>query len=88
MFVEIYGTPNCHYCKMAKDLMDKFPQHKYIYTDITDLEARANMNLRLSSPARTVPQIWVDGEHFPLGFNQLAEHMCPAMAGPMAGPMK
>ena len=65
MYVEIYGTSNCKFCKMAKNLMDSETGegHTYTYTDVADLEERANMNLRLKSPARSVPQIFVDGKH-------------------------
>jgi glutaredoxin 3 len=65
MFVEIFGTSNCKFCKMAKNLMESEAgeSHTYAYTDVTDLEERANMNLRLKSPARSVPQIFADGKH-------------------------
>jgi glutaredoxin 3 len=70
MRVEIYGTKNCKYCEMAKTLVDLTEGVDYVYTDVTDLEERANMNLRLKSPARSVPQIFVDGKHVG-GFNEL-----------------
>ncbi len=74
MYVEIYGTPSCKNCKSAKDLVESYGI-KYSYTDVTDLEERANMNLRLKSPARSVPQIFVDNKHFPAGFHQLKEYL-------------
>lgn len=70
MYVEIYGTKGCKYCKMAKDLVEAH-DIKYSYTDVSDLEERANMNLRLKSPARSVPQIFVDNIHLPNGYSQL-----------------
>ncbi len=72
MHVEIYGTKNCKFCKMAKDLVDSVEGVTYVYTDVTDLEERANMNLRLKSPARSVPQIFVDGKHLEHGYTHLA----------------
>ncbi len=70
MHVEIYGTPSCKFCKMAKQLVEA-NEISYTYTDVTDLEERANMNLRFKSPARSVPQIFVDGKHLPQGYEQL-----------------
>lgn len=70
MFVEIYGTPSCSFCVKAKKLVE---QHniEYAYADVSDAEERANMNLRLGFPAKSVPQIFVDGIHLEKGFNQL-----------------
>lgn len=70
MHVEIYGTPNCKFCKLAKNLVEQY-NLSYVYTDVTDLEERANMNLRLKSPARSVPQIFVDGKHLSHGYTEL-----------------
>lgn len=70
MQVEIYGTPNCKFCKMAKNLVEQ-NGISYTYTDVSDLEERANMNLRLKSPARSVPQIFVDGKHLSNGYTEL-----------------
>ena len=57
---------------MAKQLVEEY-EISYTYTDVTDLEERANMNLRLKSPARSVPQIFVDGKHLPQGYAELNE---------------
>lgn len=71
MYVEIYGTKNCKYCDMAKKLVES-KEIKFSYTDVADQEERANLNLRLGSPARSVPQIFVDGKHIG-GYNELYE---------------
>ena len=72
MFVEIYGTPSCSFCVKAKKLVEA-NDIEYTYTDVSDLEERANMNLRLKVPARSVPQIFIDGKHIAGGYNELVE---------------
>lgn len=72
MFVEIYGTKNCKYCGMAKKLAEEY-EHEVSYTDVSDPEEKANMNLRLGFQARSVPQIFVDGRYLMQGFNQLKD---------------
>ncbi len=71
MFVEIYGTPSCKFCKMAVRLVEEVEGVTHTYTDVTDLEERANMNLRLKVPARSVPVIFLDGKHLEHGYTQL-----------------
>jgi glutaredoxin len=71
MHVEIYGTKNCKFCDMAKRLVQDLEDVTYTYTDVADLEERANMNLRLGSPARSIPQIFVDGKHLAHGYTEL-----------------
>lgn len=60
--IEIYTTPTCGYCHRAKRLL----QSKDVsFTEIdvtTDPNARPEMIAR-SQGARTVPQIFIDGQH-------------------------
>lgn len=60
--IEIYTTPTCGYCHMAKRLLaDKGAS--YAETDVASApEARAEMTRRAGG-ARTVPQIFIGGTH-------------------------
>lgn len=58
--VEIYTTPICGFCRMAKRLLD---EKGVAYTEIDVMTAparRAEMTER-SGGGRTVPQIFIDG---------------------------
>jgi len=67
--VEIYSTPTCHYCHMAKDF---FQENNISYTEYdvaSDLAKRKEM-LNLTSQMG-VPVIVIDGD-WVVGFNQTA----------------
>jgi len=67
--VEIYTTPYCGYCAMAKRLLDdKGVRYDEIPVDM-DVKRRAEMEQR--SGRRTVPQIWI-GERHVGGYDDLA----------------
>jgi glutaredoxin 3 len=60
--VEIYTTPSCGYCAMAKRLLDR---KGVAYTEIDvsrDADLRAAMTRRANG-RRTVPQIFIGGAH-------------------------
>lgn len=60
--IEIYTTPICGFCRMAKQLLDR---KGVVYTEIDVMSApakRAEMTDR-SSGGRTVPQIFVGDTH-------------------------
>ncbi|MDP2083353.1 MAG: glutaredoxin 3 [Pseudotabrizicola sp.] len=60
--VEIYTTPYCPYCIAAKRLLDK-KGVVYAETDVSrDPDLRAAMTKRAGG-SRTVPQIFVGGQH-------------------------
>ncbi|WP_026155267.1 glutaredoxin 3 [Paracoccus sp. N5] len=60
--VEIYTTPTCPYCMTAKALLRK-KGVSYEETDVSrDPELRAAMTRRAGG-RRTVPQIFIDGQH-------------------------
>jgi len=65
--VEIYTTPTCHYCHMAKEY---FKEHNIEYTEhdvAADTEARAEMVEK--SGQMGVPVIFINDEMV-IGFNQ------------------
>jgi len=65
--VEIYSTPTCHFCHMAKDF---FEANKIPYTEYnvaSDLEKRKEM-VRLTNQMG-VPVIVIDGD-WAVGFNK------------------
>jgi glutaredoxin 3 len=60
--IEIYTTPICGYCQMAKRLL---AEKGVEYTEIDlfdDPDRRAEMMQRANG-GRTVPQIFIDGTH-------------------------
>ena len=60
--IEIYTTPFCPFCIAVKRLLDK---KGVAYTEI-DVMMRSTLRRELTERAggsRTVPQIFVDGEH-------------------------
>lgn len=67
MTVEIYTIPNCSYCKLAKELLEKYKVRYREYNVEEDREARARV-IELSHQ-KGVPVIDVDGEIF-VGFNR------------------
>jgi glutaredoxin 3 len=69
--IEIYTTDYCPYCRRAKELfIKKGVQFEEI--DATNEEIREAMILKTNG-ARTVPQIFVDGEFVPGGCDGLFE---------------
>lgn len=66
--LEIYSTPTCHFCHMAKDF---FEAHDLSYTDYnvaTDLPKRAEMMEK--SGQMGVPVIVVDDKEVVVGFDR------------------
>lgn len=60
--VEIYTTPICGYCRMAKRLLES-KGAAYVEIDVMENpERRAEMSRRAQG-GRTVPQIFVGGAH-------------------------
>ncbi|HEX6957203.1 MAG TPA: glutaredoxin 3 [Ferrovibrio sp.] len=58
----IYTTFMCPYCSRAKALLEKKGQ-KYTEIDVSyDAAKRAEMTEK-SGGRRTVPQIWINGQH-------------------------
>ncbi|MTH76754.1 glutaredoxin 3 [Paracoccus aestuariivivens] len=60
--VEIYTTPTCPYCIAAKALLNR----KGISFEETDVARDASLRVAMTQRAggsRTVPQIFIDGQH-------------------------
>ena len=66
--VEIFSGPQCNYCSQAKALLDEVGI-KYIELDISNEQCRNELVRRLPR-SRSVPQIFVNGEHIG-GFEDL-----------------
>ena len=71
MEAELFTRPGCGYCVAAKQLLVK-KNIKYVERDITD---RTHWEeIKSCVPGfRTVPQIFLDGQHIG-GFDDLAQH--------------
>lgn len=66
--IEIYSTPTCHFCHLAKDY---FNANKIAYTDYnvaTDIEKRKEMLSK--SGQMGVPVIIIDDKDIVVGFDQ------------------
>ena len=67
MTIKIYSTPNCAYCKMAKEF---FTENNLKFEDYNVLEdERARGEMYEKSEQMGVPVIDVDGEIY-VGFNR------------------
>ncbi|WP_118138079.1 glutaredoxin 3 [Oceanicella sp. SM1341] len=60
--VEIYTTPTCGYCRMAKNLLTQKGVAYTEYDVAADPTLRPKMVERAGG-SRTVPQIFIDGTH-------------------------
>lgn len=68
--VIVFSTPYCHYCTMAKELLDKKGIH-YIEKDVMESEGRAEM-AKCAPNSKTVPQIVIGAVHIG-GYAELRE---------------
>ncbi|MBC8339057.1 MAG: glutaredoxin 3 [Rhodospirillales bacterium] len=60
--IEIYTSPFCGFCNAAKRLLDK-KGVAYTEIDVMMNSAKREEMTKRSGGSRTVPQIFVDGEH-------------------------
>jgi glutaredoxin 1 len=61
--ITIYGKPNCGFCKKATDYCTK-AQMEYKYIDVSvGQQNLEELHQRLTAPARSVPQIFIDKNH-------------------------
>lgn len=59
--IEVFSGPNCGYCARAKSLLGA---RGLVYTDLDiSLEANRSELLRRLPRSKTIPQIFIDGEH-------------------------
>jgi Glutaredoxin, GrxC family len=60
--VEIYTTPTCGFCHMAKRVLAK-KGVAYAETDVSRDPAQKQAMIQRANGRRTVPQIFIDGRH-------------------------
>jgi glutaredoxin len=58
--IELFGKELCSYCSRAKDLLAERDQ-KYVYFDVEKDQWAHSEMMRRNPGARTVPQIFIDG---------------------------
>lgn len=74
MKIEIYGAEWCNFCKQAVSLCES----KAVVYEYIDIDETANLRMleeRMGSKVRTVPQIFLDGNLVPGGFNGLQQEL-------------
>lgn len=67
MFIVVFGRENCPYCVKAKNLL-KLKKLGFSYLDVTAdekffLQMNSWVQEATGGPAKTVPQIFIDGEY-------------------------
>ena len=60
--VEIYTTPICGFCRMAKSLLDK-KGVSYTEIDVMMAPGKRDEMTKRANGGRTVPQIFIGGDH-------------------------
>lgn len=72
--ITIYGKTNCGFCTKAKDLAES-RKIKYEYKDVGISQATLDeMQARVSSPVRSVPQIFIGDKHIG-GYSDLMKYI-------------
>ena len=74
MKIEIYGAEWCNFCKQAVSLCES----KAVIYEYIDIDETANLRIleeRMGSKVRTVPQIFLNGNLVPGGFNGLQQEL-------------
>lgn len=71
MVVEIYGAEWCNFCKQAVKLCES-KSIEYKYVDVDEVGNMRALQERLGSPAKSIPQIFVDDIFLPGGFTGLS----------------
>lgn len=67
--IEIYTTPTCGFCMMAKGLLDTY---KVEYEETTVVEPHKRQEMMQRAHGRyTVPQVFIDGQHIG-GYDELS----------------
>ncbi len=72
--IDIYGTTDCNYCKLAQKLCVEKGQD-YIYHQIDQYIDQYETLVERIGNFKTVPQIMVDGIHIG-GYEELREVLC------------
>lgn len=74
MKAEIFGNERCTFCKQAVSLCEM----NHIEVDYIDVDDSVNLRAleeRVGSKVRTIPQIFLNGEFIPGGFNGLKQEL-------------
>lgn len=74
MKVEIYGAEWCHFCKQAVQLC-KSNDVQYEYIDIDEASNLASLEERIGGKVKSVPQIYLNGDLVPNGYNGLRQEL-------------
>ncbi len=74
MKIEIYGAGWCTSCKQAVTLCEA-RSIQYEYIDIDDTANLRLLEQRVGSKVRSVPQIFLNGQIVPDGFNGLKQEL-------------
>ena len=74
MKAEIYGASWCTYCNQAKSLLES-NAIEYDYIDVDDSANLRALEARMGSKARSVPQIFLDGQFIPGGYTGLKQEL-------------
>lgn len=81
--IEIYTSPWCGYCLMAKKLLKK-KGAEYVEFDVTSEPGKRAEMAQRAGGLRTVPQIFIDGQHVG-GCNELYDLDRDGKLDPMLG---
>lgn len=74
MKIEIYGAEWCGYCKQAKMLCEN-KSVQYNYIDIDDTTNLRELETRLGFKAKSVPQIFINGDLLAGGYSGLQREL-------------
>lgn len=75
MQIEIYGTTTCSFCVKARQLCE-VKKVKYSYVDVkSSPDVLRALERRIGVAVKTVPQIFIDGEHVAGGFTGLSTYL-------------
>ncbi len=77
MKVEIYGASWCHFCKEAVKLC-KSNNIQYDYIDVDEGSNLTGLEERMGGKVRSIPQIYMNNELVPNGYNGLRQELAKA----------
>ena len=74
MRAEIYGAAWCTYCKQAVALCES-NSIQYDYIDVDDTSNLRILEQKIGGKVRSVPQIFLNGQHMPGGFVEFKKEL-------------
>lgn len=72
--IEIYGAKWCGFCRRAKQLCE-MKDVEFEYYDVDDGNRKQELFDRMVEKPETIPQVFVNNEHLPGGFNGLEQYL-------------